>query len=64
MIIRAAETRDAEALAAIYGHHVQHGFGTFETVPPPAAAMDARRRDIQGFGLPFLVAEREGRVLG
>ena len=64
MIIRAAETRDADALAAIYGHHVLHGFGTFETVPPDAAAMDARRLGIQGYGLPFMVAERGGRVLG
>ncbi len=64
MIIRAAETKDAEALAAIYGHHVLHGFGTFEIVPPTAAAMDAKRRDIQGYGLPYLVAERGGRVLG
>jgi L-amino acid N-acyltransferase YncA len=64
MIIRAAEASDANVLAAIYGHHVLHGFGTFETVPPDAAAMDAKRRDIQGYGLPFLVAEDAGRVLG
>ena len=28
--IRAAEDTDAAALAAIYGHHVTHGLGTFE----------------------------------
>ena len=38
MIIRAAMAADAAALAAIYGHHVLHGFGTFETVPPSAPA--------------------------
>ena len=64
MIIRAATADDAEAMAAIYGHHVLHGFGTFETVPPDAGWMDGRRRDVQGFGLPFLVAEEAGRVLG
>lgn len=64
MIIRAADAGDADALAAIYGHHVLHGFGTFEIVPPDAAAMDAKRRDIQSYGLPYLVAERDGRVLG
>ena len=64
MIIRAATADDAEAMAAIYGHHVLHGFGTFETVPPDAGWMDGRRRDVQGFGLPFLVAEEVGRVLG
>ena len=64
MIIRAAGASDADALAAIYGHHVLHGFGTFEIVPPNAAAMDAKRRDIQGYGLPYFVAERDGRILG
>lgn len=64
MIIRPAEAGDAEALAAIYGHHVLHGFGTFETVPPDAAWMEAKRLDVQGYGLPFLVAENAGRVLG
>lgn len=64
MIIRAATEADCEALAAIYGHAVLHGFGTFETVPPDAAAMDRRRRDVQGHGLPFTVAEDAGRVLG
>ncbi|HEX7943688.1 MAG TPA: GNAT family N-acetyltransferase [Phenylobacterium sp.] len=64
MIVRAAEARDADALAAIYGHAVLHGFGTFETVPPDAAWMDGRRREIQGYGLPYFVAEGAGRVLG
>lgn len=64
MIIRAATAEDAGALAAIYGHHVLHGFGTFETEPPEAAWMDGRRREIQGLGLPYLVAEQDGRVLG
>jgi L-amino acid N-acyltransferase YncA len=64
MIIRAASAEDAEAVAAIYGHAVLHGFGTFETVPPDAAWIDARRRDVQGHGLPYLAAEDAGRVLG
>jgi phosphinothricin acetyltransferase len=64
MIVRAADARDAEALAAIYGDAVLHGFGTFETTPPDAAEMDARRRSVQGYGLPYLVAEDAGRVLG
>lgn len=64
MIIRPAEARDAQALADIYGHAVRTGLGTFETEPPDAAAMEARRVDVQGRGLPFLVAEADGRVLG
>jgi L-amino acid N-acyltransferase YncA len=64
MIIRAATAADAEALAAIYGHHVLHGFGTFEEEPPSPAEMETRRAGVAGRGLPYLVAEDEGRVLG
>jgi phosphinothricin acetyltransferase len=64
MRIRPASEADAGALAAIYGHHVLHGFGTFEEVPPTEAEMDARRQSVQGRGLPYLVAEDEGAVVG
>jgi len=64
MIIRAAAADDAEALAAIYGHHVLHGFGTFEETPPPPDEMERRRSAIAAMGLPYLVAEDAGRVLG
>ena len=64
MIVRAASEADAEALAAIYGDAVLHGFGTFEEEPPTPADMDGRRRAVQDRGLPYLVAEDDGRVLG
>ena len=64
MIVRSAETRDADALAAIYGHHVLTGFGTFEEAPPGAEEMDRRRLAVGAHGLPYLVAEEAGRVLG
>jgi phosphinothricin acetyltransferase len=64
MIVRAAEARDADALAAIYGDAVLHGFGTFEEVAPSPADMDSRRRAVQDMGLPYLVAEADGKVLG
>jgi len=64
VIIRAATADDAAAVAAIYEPAVLHGFGTFETVPPSAEWWDTRRRDIQGYGLPFVVAEEAGQVLG
>jgi L-amino acid N-acyltransferase YncA len=64
MIVRAATEADAAALAAIYGDAVLHGFGTFEEVPPGPAEMDARRRAVADRGLPYLVAEADGQVLG
>jgi L-amino acid N-acyltransferase YncA len=64
MIVREATEADAEALAAIYGDAVLHGFGTFEEDPPTPDDMDGRRRAVQERGLPYLVAEDGGRVLG
>ena len=64
MIVRASTTEDATALAEIYGHHVLNGFGTFEEVPPSVQDMAARRQAIVERGLPYLVAEAAGRVLG
>lgn len=64
MLIRPAKDTDCEAIAAIYGHHVLTGFGTFEETPPTAGEMEQRRQAIVDQGLPYLVAEAEGRVLG
>ena len=64
MIIRAAGKADDAALAAIYGHHVLHGFGTFEEDPPSVAEMGRRRAAVAGAGLPCLLAEDAGQVLG
>jgi phosphinothricin acetyltransferase len=64
VIVRPATEADAPALAAIYGDAVLHGFGTFEEEPPTAQDMDGRRRAVQEKGLPYLVAEVDGQVLG
>lgn len=64
MIVRAATADDAEALAAIYGHHVRHGLGTFEEEPPSPAEMETRRAAVAARGLPYLVAEDAGKVVG
>jgi L-amino acid N-acyltransferase YncA len=62
--LRPSTDLDVPAITAIYGHHVTHGTGTFETTPPSETDMVARRADVLAKGLPYLVAEREGRVLG
>jgi L-amino acid N-acyltransferase YncA len=43
---------------------VLHGTGTFEIDPPSEADMAARRADVLGRNLPWLVAEKDGEVLG
>jgi phosphinothricin acetyltransferase len=62
--IRASEDRDVGAVAAIYRHHVLHGRASFEEEPPDADELARRRREIVARGLPYLVAEREARVVG
>ena len=55
-IIRPSTDADLPSITAIYGHHVLHGTGTFEIDPPSLADMTARRADVVGKGLPWLVA--------
>jgi phosphinothricin acetyltransferase len=62
--IRAARPADAPALAAIYGHHVTHVLGTFELTAPSAETMAERLAAIETLGLPYLVAEQDGAVVG
>ncbi|OJW81330.1 MAG: GNAT family N-acetyltransferase, partial [Alicycliphilus sp. 69-12] len=62
--IRASRDDDLAAITAIYAHHVLHGTGTFEIDPPNIQDMAARRADVLARGLPWLVAEEDGRVAG
>ena len=63
-LIRPSRDEDVAAITAIYNHHVLHGTGTFEIDPPSASDMATRRADVLGKGLPYLVVEEEGQVLG
>lgn len=63
-IIRPSTESDLAAITAIYAHHVLHGTGTFEIDPPSLADMTVRRADVLARGLPWLVAEKDGQVLG
>ncbi len=62
--IRPSRDEDVPEITAIYAHHVLHGTGTFETTPPTEADMTARRADVLSKGLPYLVMEDGGRILG
>ena len=63
-LIRPSHDADLPAITAIYAHHVLHGTGTFETTPPTQTDMTGRRADVLAKGLPWLVAEEDGQVLG
>jgi L-amino acid N-acyltransferase YncA len=62
--IRPSRDDDVAAIAAIYGHHVLHGLASFEEAPPAVDEMGRRRDEIVARGLPYLVAEQDGRVVG
>jgi L-amino acid N-acyltransferase YncA len=62
--IRPSRDQDLPAITAIYAHHVLHGTGTFETTPPSETEMTGRRADVLAKGLPYLVAEEDGQLLG
>jgi L-amino acid N-acyltransferase YncA len=62
--IRPSTEQDLPAITAVYAHHVLGGTGTFETTPPTQAEMAGRRADVLARGLPYLVAEDGGQVVG
>ena len=62
--IRPATPDDLDAITFIYGHHVLHGTGTFEEETPSAEEMADRLAKVQSRGWPWLVAEKDGRVVG
>jgi phosphinothricin acetyltransferase len=62
--VRPSTAADLPAIQTIYAHHVTHGLGTFEEVPPNVDEMAERRLAIVERALPHLVAEADGRILG
>jgi len=64
LTLRASTDADVPACAGIYREAVRNGTGTFELDEPDDAEMARRRDAILVQGLPWLVAERGGRVLG
>ena len=63
-LIRPSTEADLPAIASIYADAVVHGTGTFELDAPDVAEMAKRRADVLSKGLPWLVAECSGQVLG
>jgi len=64
LLLRDSGLADVAACAEIYREAVRNGTGTFELDEPDDAEMARRRDAILAQGLPWLVAERGGQVLG
>jgi phosphinothricin acetyltransferase len=64
LLVRPSIEADIAAITRIYAHHVLHGLASFEEVPPDAAELAERRKEVLTHGLPYLTAERTGEVVG
>ena len=63
-VIREAVEADFPAITTIYAENVANGCGTFELEAPELAEMKARFAYVAALGLPRLVAESDGTILG
>lgn len=62
--IRDATAADLPQIQEIYAHHVLSSTATFEEVPPAVEEMAQRLQTVRERGLPWLVAEVNGRIVG
>ena len=62
--IRDATPDDADAIAAIYAHHVLHGTASYDVSPPPAEHHRAKIEAVRAADWPYLVAERDREIAG
>lgn len=64
IFVRDASDADMVAVTKIYATHVLHGLASFEEIAPSLDEMKSRRASVLQLGLPYLVAELDGRVVG
>lgn len=62
--VRRTTVDDAEAIAAIYAHHVLHGTASYEVVPPIGDETVHKILMVTGRSWPFLVACDGSAVVG
>lgn len=62
--LRDATPDDFPAIATIYAHHVLYGSASFEETPPDLDELLRRHAAVRGQGLPWIVAELDGKVAG
>lgn len=63
-MIRDAKAEDAAAIARIYGHYISNTIITFEETLVSNEEIRARLQKVTGAGLPWLVLEEDGAVVG
>jgi L-amino acid N-acyltransferase YncA len=64
VMLRDASPADMPAIAGIYAHHVIHGCASFELDAPGVEEIARRHTVVTSLGLPWIVAEEHGIVIG
>ena len=64
MNIRTATIQDLTQIQTVYAHHVLHGTGSFEIIPPSLEEITIRFSLNQEAGFTWIVAENKNRILG
>lgn len=62
--IRTAVAADLDRITEIYADAVMHGTASYELEPPSRAEMGTRFDSLTAGGFPYLVAEKDGALLG
>ena len=64
IMVRSSVNDDISAIQKFYKYEVLNGTATFDTVPPAEAELQDKRQTIIENGFPYLVAEKDGMVIG
>lgn len=64
LVVRNSTDADVSAVHRIYAYHVLHGLASFEEEQPSVAELKRRRDGVIEQGLPYLVADIDGAVVG
>ena len=64
LTIRDAREADFATIQTIYAHHVLTGVASFEETPPPVDELLRRHAAVLSSGLPYIVAELDGKLAG
>jgi len=63
-IVRRVRSDDANAISEIYNYYVMETTVTFEEKAVTPGDIQSRINDVESSGLPWLVGEEEGRIIG
>ena len=64
VIIRPSTERDIQGIKDIYDYEIDHGLATVDETYRPLESHLNKRKEVLELGLPHLVAEIDGKIVG